>query len=89
MARKKTEIRTAAGKLTSAIQKEWGNELGELHASASEEVMNLSHGFLHAESAEDLRSLLGGKSIAEYLGVSWVADHPAVKCYIADLEFLL
>jgi len=82
----RTEIQRAAGKLTSAIQKEWGEETGEPEADISEEVMNRSHDFLHAKTQEDLRRTLDGKSVSEYLGESWIAKHPSVTPFIDDLE---
>ena len=82
----KTKVRKTAGKLVSAIQKEWNRELGEPGAVVSEEVMHNSHGLLQANSASELAAILNGKSVSEYLGVHWVKAHPAVVPYIQILE---
>ena len=86
MPRTRTDIQRAAGKLTSAIQKEWCEETGEPEAEYSEEVMNRSHAYLKAKTQEDLRRALAGKSVSEYLGEGWIAKHPSVKPFIQDLE---
>ena len=83
---KKSEVRKAAGKLVSAIQKEWGDAVGEPEATESEDVMHHSHVLLGANSPNELAVILKGKSIAEYLGVLWVKAHPAVLPYIKKLE---
>jgi len=72
--------------LISAIQKEWGRELGESNASVSEAVMELAHELLQARSAENIKSILGQRSVAEFLGELWVARHPAVVQAIQGLE---
>lgn len=43
MTKHRTEIETAAGKLISAIRKEWGKELGEPMAPESEGMINKAH----------------------------------------------
>ncbi|UKE62274.1 hypothetical protein KM539_01535 [Xanthomonas translucens pv. poae] len=83
---KKTEFQRAAGKLISAIQKEWGEELGEKNADFSEDVMNAAHDILQCKSSEKLREMLGGKNVRQHLGDVWVQRHPSVKPAIAELE---
>ncbi|XQA71120.1 hypothetical protein ACM9XB_06400 [Xanthomonas sacchari] len=83
---KKTEFQRAAGKLISAIQKEWIERLGEKNADFSEEVMNAGHDILQCKSSEKLREMLGGKSVRQHLGDVWVQRHPNVKPAIAELE---
>ncbi len=82
----KSDVRKAAGKLVSAIQKEWGDELGELGAPESEEVMNSCHELLAANSSTELTNILHGRSVTEFLGLHWVRAHPAVLPYIEKLE---
>ena len=54
MPKVKTPLRRAAGKLTSAIQKEWDDELGTDDAEESENVMHRSHDFIQAKGVEDV-----------------------------------
>ena len=89
MPKSRTELEIAAGKLISAIQKEWGNELGESVAEVTEQVMGLAHSLLQARTYIAMRSLLGSRSIVEYLGEVWVRRHPSVEPYIESLEQVL
>ena len=89
MTHEKSPMRAAAGKLTSAIQKEWNAQAGEDDAEESENVMYASQEFLHVSTSEELRRLLNGKSIPEYLGAEWVAAHPGVLPFIKKLEATL
>jgi len=89
MPRQRTEAEAAAGKLISAIQKEWGKENGESVARISENVMDLAHTLLLARSAEGMLQLLGTRSAKQYLGELWVARHPAVLAAIKHLEHTL
>ena len=86
MPAKKTEVRKAAGKLVSAIQKEWGDELDDPGAVVSETVMHNCHALLHANTAEELQKILNGRSVEEFLGIHWVKAHPTVKPFIRKLE---
>ena len=86
MPAKKSDVRKAAGKLVSAIQKEWELELGEPGAAVSEEVMHNSHDFLKANTSEELAQILNGRTVAEFLGVQWVRVHPSVLQFIKKLE---
>jgi len=79
-------IEKLAGKLISAIQKEWGNEAGELCAEESEEVMYKAHDILQAYKSNELAKLLNGSSITIYLGIHWVEKHQLVKPYINEIE---
>tara|TARA_B100000965_G_scaffold87174_1_gene70686 strand:- start:1624 stop:1908 length:285 start_codon:yes stop_codon:yes gene_type:complete len=79
----------AAGKLISAIQKEWGSELGEPVADESEYVMGLAHELLQARTAKVMKGILDGKSIREYLGVDWVDSHASVLGFIEQLELAM
>ncbi len=78
MPKQKNEIEAAAGRLISSIQKDWISELGEESAPESEEVMHTSHHLLQAAKANTLASLLDGRTIAQFLGTSWVGRHPRV-----------
>ncbi len=86
MPKKKTSIEIATGKLISAIQKEWGEELGESNVEASEDVMDRGHNLLQAAKNYEIIDVLGGLSVTQYLGEIWVRRHPSVKEYIAILE---
>jgi len=79
-------IEKSAGKLISAIQKEWGNEAGELCADESEDVMGKAHDILQACKKNELSQLLNGKSITAYLGTVWVEHHQSVKPAIIKIE---
>lgn len=89
MAENKTEVQRAAGGLISAIQKEWGADLGESHAGFSEDVMNAAHDLLQAGTAEDMRKILGPMTAKQFLGDVRVQKHPNVKPAIESLEALL
>ena len=89
VAAKKTEFQRAAGKLISAIQREWGEELGEKNADFSEDVMNAAHDILLCRSSDKLRAMLDGKSVKQHLGDVWVQRHPGVKAAIVELERII
>jgi hypothetical protein len=86
MSANKTPLERAAGKLISAIQKEWGEEVGESTADVSESVMNRGHDLLKAAKDKEVSSVLIGQSVIQYLGEIWVRRHPSVKEYIARFE---
>ena len=87
MARTRTPLEAAAGKLVSGIQKEWGEEVGEPSSPVSEEVMHTSHSLLQSAAAHgSLSPVLGSASIVEFLGAEWVRAHPRVLPYIQALE---
>ncbi|MBA4501698.1 hypothetical protein [Marinobacterium marinum] len=86
MASRKTELEKAAGKLILAIQKEWGNELGESVAEVSEDVMNKGHELLLASKQREVHCVLGGLNVTQYLGELWVSRHPEVKKFIVQFE---
>ena len=86
---KKSQIESAAGKLISAIQKEWGKELGGPEADISEEIMNKGHDLLNAAKNNNLGEVLNGMSVSQYLGDLWIQKHQSVKQAISDFEFLL
>jgi hypothetical protein len=82
---KKSKSQLAAGKLISAIQKEWGLELGTPAADVTEDVMELAHNLLLAKSSQDMQNILGSQSVRQYLGVDWVSKHPSVEANIDHL----
>jgi hypothetical protein len=86
MTKNRTNLEIAAGKLISAIQKEWGKEAGESVADVSESVMNKGHDLLQAANAGEIQKLLGGRSISEFLGELWLKKHPSVKPAVSKLE---
>lgn len=89
MSKKKNDFKKAAGKLISAIQKEWGNELGTPNAEFSERAMNAAHNLLQADTIEKARELLGTMTVRQYLNDVWVQSHPSVKSAISIIEDLL
>lgn len=82
----KSDFEHAAGKLISAVQKEWGDELGNPNAEFSQNVMDAAHDLLQAGSVEKAREILGAKSIRQYLGEVWVQAHPNIKPAVLALE---
>jgi len=86
MPKDKSSLERAAGKLISAVQKEWGEELGESTSILSEEVMNNCHTLLQAAKSKEVRAVLGGLSVSQYLGEVWVRNHPSVQTYIVKFE---
>ena len=86
MPRARSSLEIAAGKLISAIQREWSAEAGELSASASEEVMHSSHALLAAAKGGSLASVVGAGTVSDYLGKEWVNAHPRVWPHIQILE---
>jgi hypothetical protein len=89
MPRNRSPLQHAAGKLVSAIQKEWAEELGTDAAQNTEQVMYLAHDFVHvAAKVESIGILLGDRTVDLYLGRDWVRSHPAVWPFIRALEEL-
>lgn len=86
MKKAKTKIEAAAGKLISSVQKEWGNEAGEPESEESEEVMHKSHDLLSGAKDNNVREVLEGRNVAQFLGDIWVQKHPNVKQSIANFE---
>lgn len=89
MPKEKSESERAAGRLISAIQKEWGLELGETLAEQGELVMGRAHELLQARNAVSMLNVLGAKSIKEFLGSSWVQSHESIKRAIFELEIAI
>jgi len=86
MVKEKNKLEIAAGKLISAIQKEWNTELGEPEAEISEEIMNKGHDLLEGAKNNNLEGLLKGMSVTQFLGDLWVHKHQGVKESILNLE---
>ena len=89
MAKQKTDIQKATGKLISVIQKEWGEALGDDNAEFSENVMDAAHDLFQAGTREKIKALLGTLTVKQYLGEVWVQGHPNVKTAVSNLEGLL
>ena len=89
MPRSRSPIEAAAGKLVSAIQREWGDEAGESTSAASEEVMHACHLLLQAVKNGSVTTVLGRRSVAEFLGERWVREHPRVWSHLQVFEALL
>ncbi|MBV7462564.1 MULTISPECIES: hypothetical protein [unclassified Acidovorax] len=86
MTNSQTELEAAAGKLISAIQKEWHSEAGQPESAASEAVMHSAHDLLQASKSGSLATVVGSGSVSSYLGNQWVQEHPRVVPYIVALE---
>lgn len=86
MPRSKTLSEKAAGKLISAIQKEWGEEVGESTSEISMDVMDSVHVLIQARTANEMKKTLDGKTLIQYLGDLWVKRHPAILEPLTNLE---
>jgi hypothetical protein len=86
MPKKKTDLQRAAGKLISAIQKEWGTETGEPNVDFSERVMDSAHDLLQADGPHAIKELLGARTVRQYLGDVWVQRHPSVMSAVVAFE---
>jgi len=89
MPKKRSELEVAAGRLVSAIQKEWTAEIGEDSARESEAIVHRSHGLLQAAKAQTLGKLLGERTVAHYVGESWLKRHPRVLAAVRELQILV
>ncbi len=90
MPKKKTELQKSVGKLISAIQKEWIQYAGEpIPEQTAEEVMNAAHCLAMAQTIDKIRGILGERTVSEYLGESWVQEHPNVIPFVTALEYQL
>ena len=89
MPKHRTKLEAVAGQLILAIQKEWEGELGEESARETEAIMHTSHDLLNAAKTNTLSSLLAGRSIAQFLGPSWVGRHPRVIPMIKEFHLLM
>jgi hypothetical protein len=89
MSKRRTPLEAAAGKLISAIQKEWGELAGEPAAQDAEEVMNRAHELLQASASDSVQGLLAGRSVREFLDAVWVEMHPAVVPYTEAFDAAL
>jgi hypothetical protein len=79
MPRDRTPLEKAAGKLISAVQREWTAELGDPQAETSETVMHASHSLLQAASSSgSIAGVIGKGSVAGFLGQAWIDAHPSV-----------
>jgi len=86
---KMTKFEKSAGKLISAIQKEWNKELGEPGGRVSELVMAKAQDLLTAAKENRVLAVLDGLSVTRFLGETWVRQHPGVKQCIAGFEAML
>jgi hypothetical protein len=89
MPKERTAIEAAAGKLISAVQREWGAEAGTPEEKLSEQVLYRAHDLLQSAKADSLCAKLGSHGVADYLGASWVGQHLSVMPMIKELESLL
>jgi hypothetical protein len=89
MSRERTPLEAAAGKLISAVQKEWSELAGEPAAQEAEEVTNRAHELLQACASGSLKELLAGRSAREFLDAVWVEMHPALGAYTEAFDAAL
>lgn len=83
--RVRTEVERAAGRLVSAIQREWVAALGTAEGSNAERVLQQAHGLLLAIRRDALEDEVGQKTVSQYLGADWVEAHAVVKQKIEEL----
>lgn len=88
MPRTRTLLEVAAGKLISAIQREWSAEAGGSNAEISENVMHRLHSLLQAAKHGSIIPIIATCSISDFLGKRWVNAHPRVWPHIQVLESL-
>ncbi len=89
MARKRNPLGIAAGKLILAIQRECNEAISDDDAVAGEKVLYRAHTLLQASQSSSVTSLLDGRTVDEYLDLTWVQTHPAVvPCILAFVEAL-
>jgi hypothetical protein len=86
MSRTRTPLEAAAGKLVSAISKEWSVEAGEASAEVTERVMHTSHSLLNAAKEGSIAGIVGSGTVSAFLGKQWVEAHPNVWPSIHELE---
>jgi len=86
MTKTRTELERAAGKLISAIQKQWIAKAGEPGSAVSEEAMHNCQYLLAASKDGTLKAVLRGGSVADFIGRAWVQRHPEVRPAILVLE---
>ena len=89
MPKKRSEYHAAVGKLISAVQKEWANEVGTSTSEFTQAVISAGHLLLNAKDLEQARELLGGRTVQQFLGDVWVRKHPLVKDYIDRVQLIL
>lgn len=89
MAKKRSDLEKALGRLISSIQKEWGSELGSTVASHTEAVMGSVHVLLQAENAHAVEIILSGLTLRQYLGEVWLRAHPNVLPAVERVDSLL
>jgi len=89
MARTRTTLDIAAGKLISAIQRVWNDEAGEPAAERSEQAMNAAHRLLQAAKAGSLGAVLGSGTVSDYLGRDWIRQHSSVWPHVQVFEAAL
>ncbi|MFA5985670.1 MAG: hypothetical protein WC782_16745 [Methylococcaceae bacterium] len=78
MPKVKSDLQIVTGKLISAIQKEWGEELGlsQSRAEFTESVMSNAHYLLQAGSPDEIKKLISPLNVHQYLGEVWIQGHP-------------
>jgi hypothetical protein len=86
VSKNKSEFELAAGKLISAIQKEWLEESGESTFEFSHDVMDAAHRLLQCRTPELAKQLLGARSVEQFLGEVWIRRHQSVASEVGRLQ---
>lgn len=86
MAKVKTNLQRASGKLTSSVQKIWVAQGGETNSDFSLDVLDAAQLLTGAKDLNAILVLLQGRTVRQYLGEVWVHRFPSVKPEIDALE---
>ena len=86
MARVRPTAEAAAGKLISAIENVWVYRMGTDQTPEAESVMNRAHELFSATCSGQLKRVLAGRSVRDFLGADWVSCHPSVERAAAEFQ---
>ncbi|MEO7323707.1 MAG: hypothetical protein ABIW82_02655 [Dokdonella sp.] len=87
MTRARTPVEREIGNLIVAVQQEWMRHGGVDGVwQESEHVMHRSHELLIHAKTENLPSFLEGRTVAQFLGESWLKHHPQIMRFVKPIE---
>jgi hypothetical protein len=86
MTRNRAATGRAAGKLISAIQREWNMEIGEAMPMPPNTPWVSRMASFQAVSQGRLEQELNDRAITNHIGAPWIKRHPAVAQAIQALE---
>ncbi|MGE0356206.1 MAG: hypothetical protein AB7P08_04755 [Burkholderiales bacterium] len=89
MPKHRSELEAAAGQLVLAVQKEWERDFDGGDMPSHEAAVSASHELLVAAKSGSIDAVLSGRSVATYLGESWVGRHSMVIPFIKRLQLLI